>query len=70
MSDQNKKLEQQLALCQADLERMQKAISPEDACSEVADFIKGQQDPFGAGMEGNNPWLSAPDGGGGCCSTM
>ena len=50
---------------------MQGAISVEDACGEVATFIKdNKQDGFLVGNDANNPWVAPPAGAGGCCSTM
>jgi hypothetical protein len=64
------KLQESVDLCKADLEKMQKAQSPEAVCGEVAGYIKGADDPFGAGGEAGNPWLQAPPGGGGCCDVQ
>ena len=70
MADKANKMSEAIECAKRDLELMKSAMSPEEACSEVVSYIKGQNDSFGVGGEANNPWLTAPAGGGGCCDLL
>jgi hypothetical protein len=67
MSDATlKKLEDELATLESELNKLGKAMAPSQACEELISYAKNTKDPMMPGSDISNKWLSTESAG--CCS--
>eukprot|EP00924_Labyrinthula_sp_SR-Ha-C_P006604 snap_masked-scaffold_38-processed-gene-2.40-mRNA-1 protein AED:1.00 eAED:1.00 QI:0/-1/0/0/-1/1/1/0/71 len=68
MAANSDKSNQELKTIQTELEMLKAAKKTSEACKAILDYVAGQEsnDPL-LNHTSENPYLSAPNSGGGCC---